>query len=202
MKSSPMTPRKYAEETPESDALRDWIVQQPPQAPPEEVRVQLLQRVKTLRPALFSPPLALRVWGAFLALWVFMLLAWLAPPGPMLSWESEHPQVADFLIYRGMGETWQLILDVPSTMDWGSYEVVDAYYLPLHTTVSYLIVARDMDGHELDRVSTALPAWPVWFQLFAFLAFSLSFAAFMVTWLHWRDLHHLPRKVGVSRPRN
>lgn len=169
--------------------LRNVIVQQPPQSPPPEVRERLLQQVKRLRPALFAPPLNLRVWGALLAVWLFIILNWLMPAGPLLRWESEHPMVTAFVVYRQTPNEWTLVGTLPAQAV--EYEFTERFYLPLRPAVTYLIVALDVNGQELDRVTATLPAWPTWLSVFALGAFSLSAATFVVNWFHWRDLQRL-----------
>jgi len=177
----------------EWEPVRDWVQHQPPHTPPETVRVELMQRVKALRPALFSPPLALKIWGTFLALWIFGLLAWLWTPGPSLSWTCEPPCGVGFVIYRQVGADFLPIGYVPVDPDkgGGSYTFVDAYYLPRQATLTYLVAVQELNGVEADRVIATLPAWPVWLEYGARILFSLSGAAFVVNWLHWRSLHHV-----------
>lgn len=171
------------------DMLRTLIAQQPPQSPPPEVRERLLQQVKALRPALFSPPADLRVWGALFAVWLFIALTWLVPPGPLLRWESEQPAVTDFVVYRQAETAWVPVSTVPAQAV--EYEFAERFYVPLRPEVTYLIVALDGNGQELDRVTATVPAWPTWLSLFALMAFSVSAAIFVVDWLHWRDLRRL-----------
>ncbi len=185
-------PRNIPPVDTEWEPVRDWVQRQPPYTPPETVRVELIQRVKALRPALFSPPLALKIWGAFLALWIFALLAWLWTPGPGLSWTCEPPCGVGFMIYRQAGPDFLPVGYVsadPESKD-GTYTFVDAYHLPYHATLTYLIVVLEQNGTAAERVMATLPAWPVWLEYVARILFSLSAAAFVVNWLHWRSLHH------------
>lgn len=189
MKSSDVSTNETLQTAGDLNVLRDLIVQQPHQSPPPEVRERLLQQVKALRPALFSPPTALRVWGVLFAVWLFIALVWLVPPGPLLRWESEQPAVTEFVIYRRTETAWVLVSTVPAQAV--EYEFAERFYIPLCPDVTYLILALDANGQELDRVTVTMPAWPTWLTLFALGAFSLSAATFVVNWLHWRDLRHL-----------
>lgn len=189
MKSPDVSADETLQTARDLDVLRDLIVQQPSQSPPPEVRERLLQQVKALRPALFSPPADLCVWGALFAVWLFIILAWLVPPSPLLRWESEHPAVTEFVVYRQVEAAWVPVSTVPAQAV--EYEFAEKFYLPLRPEVTYRILALDGTGQELDRVTATLPAWPTWLSFFALMAFSVSVAIFVVNWLHWRDLRRL-----------
>ncbi len=173
------------------DALRALMGKQPLEAPPPQVREQLLQHVKTMRPALFSPPPDLKAWGSLLALWVFVFMTWLIAPGPALSWECEHLDIVQFVVYRQSGADWVEVAVIPALPGGEEYTLTDAYYFPLSLQVVYSVVALDVNGMVLDRATTTLSAWSLWFNYVALILFSASFALFVVNWLHWRDLRRL-----------
>ncbi len=183
---------KNASQDTEWEDLRQFFQHQAPATPPETVREQLLQRVKNLRPALLSPPLTLKIWGAFLALWLFAVLAWLWPPGPALTWTCEVANGQGFVIYRQTNAGLHPVGYVPISDDEGhaSYEFVEAYHVPLQLRETYVIAALEPSGAEVDRIAVPLSAWLIWLDYAARIFFSFSAAAFVVNWLHWRDVQH------------